>query len=92
MIWKEVLSFFGMTHFDFVSSLLLFLTNVKTCDEHHTVEYRMLTPTFNYSRTVAEMLIAIQINKAILKGIPINEKIIRSIINAFNNSKVEINA
>ena len=92
MIWKEVLSFFGMTHFDFVSSLLLFLTNVKPCDEHHTVEYRMLTPTFDYSRIVAEMLIAIQINKAILKGIPINEKIVRSIINAFNNSKVEIKA
>ena len=92
LIWKEVLSFFGMTHFDFVSSLLLFLTNVKPCGEHHTVEYRMLTPTFDYSRIIAEMLIAIQINKAILKGIPINEKIIRSIINAFNNSKVEIKA
>ena len=92
LIWKEVLSFFGMNHFDFVSSLLLFLTNIKACDEHHTVEYRMLTPTFNYSRIVAEMLIAVQINKAILKGIPINEKIIRSIINAFNNSKVEIKA
>ena len=92
LIWKEVLSFFGMNHFDFVSSLLLFLTNIKTCDEHHTVEYRMLTPTFNYSRIVAEMLIAVQINKAMLKGLPINEKIVRSIINAFNNSKVEIKA
>ena len=92
LIWKEVLSFFGMNHFDFVSSLLLFLTNIKSCDEHHTVEYRMLTPTFNYSRIVAEMLIAIQINKAMLKGLPINEKIIRSIISAFNNSKVEIKA
>ena len=92
LIWKEVLSFFGMNHFDFVSSLLLFLTNIKTCDEHHTVEYRMLTPTFNYSRIVAETLIAVQINKAMLKGLPINEKIIRSIINAFNNSKVEIKA
>ena len=92
LIWKEVLSFFGMNHFDFVSSLLLFLTNIKTCDEHHTVEYRMLTPTFDYSRIVAEMLIAVQINKAMLKGLPINEKIIRSIISAFNNSKVEIKA
>ena len=92
LIWKEILLFFGMTNFDFVSSLLLFLTNIKTCDEHHTVEYRMLTPTFNYSRIVAEMLIAVQINKAMLKGLPINEKIVRSIINAFNNSKVEIKA
>ena len=83
-IWQSVLTFFGEDKTS-VDRLLTFVVNIRRNNAFQTVEYRMFTPTFDYSRIVAELLIAIQIDRTVTRGTTLNENIVRSIINAFNN-------
>ena len=83
-IWQNVLTFFGDSNTS-INRLFTFIVNIMRNNAFQTVEYRMFTPTFDYSRIVAELLIAIQIDRAVTRGTTLNENIVRSIINAFNN-------